>query len=285
MTGARPRGLGAELKRLRKAANLSQPKLAERCGWSHSTISRIETGAKTPSEVEVATVLGVLGVVGDERDQVMHLARNAGQPNWYEVGYPGLPQQLTALLEFERDAQSITDIELVLVPGLLQTAEYTRAVIAAGGVDGNELESRVSVRLGRQSVLTRAQPVQLTALIDESALRRPIGGPKVMAEQLRHLLRMADQPNITIRVLPLDAGEHVGLSGSHWIFEFVRARTIVYLEHRRAGLFLDEPEDVAPYVEAVPTLHRVAMSTEESAELIAQCAQEMEARWHPTRPG
>lgn len=277
MTTARSRGLGAEVRKLRKDAGLKLEELAELCGWSRATFGRIESGDKVLTEAEAAIILGTLGVKGSERKRLLELARDAHQPHWWEVGHSDLPHLLVGLLEFERIATQITDVALGFVPGLLQTADYARAVISAGNVTEAQLESRVSLRLGRQSVLTRQNPVAFRALIDESVLHRPIGGYDVMAEQLRQIVRVSRRPHITVQVLPFSAGAHVGLNGSHLILEFQRQRPIVHLEHRRSSVFLDDPTDTAPFLEAIPTLAEAALTPEESVELIASHAEAMEA--------
>lgn len=276
MTTARSRGLGAEVRKLRKRAELRLEALADRCGWSRATLGRIEAGTKIPSETEIAIVLGTLGVKGYERARLLELARSAHQPHWWEIGYSGLPEQLVALVDFERTATRITDVSLALVPGLLQTADYARAIVGAGGVAGDGLESRVALRLGRQSILTRKDPTELHAILDESVLHRTIGGRAVMAEQLRHVVRMARRSNVTVRVVRFEAGAYVGLGGSQLLLEFQRQRAIVHLEHRRSSLFLDDPVETSPFFEAVPSLVRVALNPAESVDLIATRVAAME---------
>lgn len=276
MTTARSRGLGAEVRRLRKDAGLRLEELADRCGWSRATFGRIESGDKIPSSTEIAIILGTLGIKGDERKRILELAKNASEPHWWEIGYPEIPAQLTALLDFERTATKITDVALGFVPGLLQTADYARAVIGAGCRQEDQLESRVSLRLGRQSVLTRNKPATFHALVDESVLHRTVGGPTAMAEQLRNIVRMAQRPHVTVQVLPFSAGAHVGLNGSHMILEFQRQRPIVHLEHRRSGIFLDGPAETSPFLEAVPSLAEAALTPEESVHLIAAHADALE---------
>ncbi|GAA4852070.1 helix-turn-helix domain-containing protein [Saccharopolyspora rosea] len=278
MTTARSRGIGAEVRRLRKDAGLRLEELSELCGWSRATFGRIESGDKIPTNTEMAIILGTLGVKGGERKWLLEMTNDAHQTHWWEIGHPGLPAQLISLLESERHATRITDVTLGYVPGLLQTAEYARAVIRNGGLAEEVVDSRVSVRLGRQSILTRSKPVELHALMDEAVLHRPIGGREVMAEQLRHLLRMGERPNVTIQVVPFSVGEHPGLSSNFLLLEFERQRPIVHLEHRRSGIFIEEPRDTSLYQEAASNVVDMALSPADSAELIAARAREMEGR-------
>ncbi|GAA0511658.1 transcriptional regulator [Saccharopolyspora subtropica] len=276
MTTARSRGLGAEVRKLRKNAGLRLEELAEQCGWSRATFGRIEAGDKVPTSTEIAIILGTLGIKGDERKRLLELAHDAHQTHWWEVGHKDLPALLVALLEFERNATKITDVALGFVPGLLQTADYARAVIGTGRVTDDQLESRVSLRLGRQGVLTRKNPITFHALIDESVLHRPVGGHDVMAEQLRHIVRISRRPHVTVQVIPFSAGAHAGLNGSHLILEFQRQRPIVHLEHRRSSVFLDDPDDTSPFIEYLPNLAEAALSPAESLDLISAQAKTME---------
>jgi DNA-binding XRE family transcriptional regulator len=272
----RARGLGAEMRELRHNTGLSTRAVASRLGWSASTLNRIENGQRTITAEDVSALLVVYEVTGAERDRLLGLARESTQPGWWETGTPGLPSQLTALIGFESQATRIVDVQLVLIPGLLQTPEYTRALMQGGGVPALDAETRVATRLGRQAVLSRPNPPEFFAIIDEAALRRPVGGNALMAEQLRHVLRAGERQNVTVQVVPYHQGAHPGLNGSYVILEFAKARTIVHLEHKRSSLFLDEPEDVTPFVSAVETLQDVAYDPGRSAELITAVADEHE---------
>ncbi|WP_093415417.1 helix-turn-helix domain-containing protein [Saccharopolyspora flava] len=276
MTTARARGLGVEIRRLRKDAGLRLEELAEMCGWSRATFGRIETGEKVPTGIEIAIILGALGIRGGERKRLLELAHDAHQKHWWAVSRPGLPSHLISLLEFEQRATKITDISPGFVPGLLQTADYTRAVMRNGGLDEEVVESRASLRMGRQRLLTRAKPVALHALLDESILWRPVGGQRVMAGQLRHIARMSRYDHITVQVVPFSAGVHWALYGSVLIQEFARQRPIVYLEQRRSGLFLDEPEEIYPFLETATSVGEAALCPADSADLILARAEAME---------
>lgn len=274
---ARARGLGAELRQLRTRTDLTQQEVGLRLGWSKATMSRVESGAKELREADVAAILAVLGVSGEERERLLKLAREQDQPGWWETGVPGLPKQLTGLLKFERDATKISVFAAILIPGLLQTASYAREVMRGSGVDQSEIETRVTIRRGRQSILDE-EAVELLALIDEAVLHRVVGGPTVMAEQLRHVVEMSRRRNITVRVVPLDHAVHPGLEGPFVLLEFPKAKPVVHLEQRRLGAFLDDPSDVDDYATVTTTLERVAMSPTDSVKLIADRAEALEDR-------
>ncbi|MEB3371173.1 helix-turn-helix domain-containing protein [Saccharopolyspora mangrovi] len=273
---AKARVLGAELRELRKQAGLTVRRLEERLSMSRSTISRIERGDKVPGAEDIGALLAIFSVTGDRRTELIEAAKEADQPNWVEIGGPGIPRQLSALLEFEREATRISDLSLVRVPGLLQTADYARAVFRAGGVPPEQVEMLVAIRMGRREVLTRPAPVRYLALIDEAVLRRPVGGSAVMADQLRHIVKMAELENVTVQVIPFEFGAHIGQDGSHLLLEFAKADPIVHLEHRRSGQFLDELKDTTEFLGLTANLSAQAMNAERSAEVIRSCADLLE---------
>lgn len=268
---AKARGLGTELAALRAQSGLKLSEVADRLGMSPPTISRIENGLRATSSEEVAALLVVYKITGARGDRLVSLAKTIDQPGWWETSASGLPGQLTALIAFESEATTITDVSTILMPGLLQTAEYTRAVMAATGVRDAEIDGRVAVRLGRQGILSRPVPPRLHAIIDEAVLRRPLGGAPVMADQLRHAVAMAERRNVTVQVLRRRA--HPGLNGSYVTLEFRGpALPFVHLEHFRSSLFLDEPEDVAAFAETTDTLSAMALGPARSAAYLTELA-------------
>ncbi|MEU6269252.1 helix-turn-helix domain-containing protein [Saccharopolyspora shandongensis] len=273
---ARARGLGAELRQLRNGSGYKQEEVAKRLGLSKATMSRIENGTKAVTEADVSAILAILGVTGEGRSRLLKLAREQDQPGWWETGIPGLPKQLTGLLEFERDASLIRCLDMILIPGLLQTSDYARAVMRGSGVEPADIEARVAIRLGRQEILTKPNGVAFRTFVDAGVLRRVVGGPRVMAEQLRYVVKIAKRRNVTIQVIPDEVAAHPGLEGSFVLLDFPKARPIVHLEQRRLGAFLDEPADVVDYAKVLDTLQRVAMSSADSAKLIAARADELE---------
>ncbi|SEG95456.1 hypothetical protein SAMN02982929_06198 [Saccharopolyspora kobensis] len=224
----------------------------------------------------VEAILDVLRVKGVERERLLKMAREIREPAWWELGGE-LPQQLTALIDAEQRAVSITDVTLNVVPGLLQTRAYTRTVMEASGVPEDRIDDHVSIRQVRQGILTKRNPVALRCFIDETALTRPIGGAKVMADQLRQLISTSEEPNITVRVIPLSVGAHAGLSGTFVLFEFGKPRPVVYLEARRSGAFIDEPDDVTFFFDAVERLDDQASSSATSREILQKYLKEYES--------
>ncbi|APU12777.1 hypothetical protein UA74_03480 [Actinoalloteichus fjordicus] len=236
----------------------------------------MELGQRIPTPEETSALLVALEIGGEEAAHVLALSRRATESRWWEVGAPGLPRQLKSWIGFEQDASAITDWSLDVVPGLLQTAAYAHAIIRLACSDPDELESRVAARLARQAILTRDTSIEYTAILDESVLRRSVGGRAVMAEQLRQLQRLGDRENITIHVTPLESREHLGLSGSYAVAHFDTGEPLVQIEHQRSAVILDDEDDVRQHVSSISTLVEMAMTSADSAAIIEHTAVEME---------
>ncbi|MEV6233718.1 helix-turn-helix transcriptional regulator [Saccharopolyspora shandongensis] len=272
----RARALAKELRAARKAAGLTLHQLGDALGWSEAKISRIETAQRGVKAAAVEAMLDVLQVHGEDRERLLKLARDIREPAWWELGRD-LPHQLTALIDAEQRALRITNVSLNTIPGLLQTRAYTRQIMEAGGVPDEALEENVGIRQMRQGILSRRHPVELRSFVDETALLRPVGGPQVMAEQLRHVLSASEAPNVTVRVLPLDVGAHAGLSGTFVLMEFPRSKPIVFLEGRSSGAFIDGPEDVQLFLEAIENLESQASDPTASKEILTRYQKQYES--------
>lgn len=270
------RALGVKLREARKASGYSLRGLADELVMSHSVLSRWENGERVPHTEDVASVLTAIGINGDERAELLDLARDADAPQWLSVRSADRERQIEALLDFESNATRITDVSPLLIPGLLQTAGYARAIMVAGGVPAGQIESRVVMRVGRREVLERRNPARLVALIGEGTLRHEVGGREVMLEQLRHLYDLAQRPNIDVGVVGESTGWSPALEGPFVLVDCVDAAPIVHLENRRAGLFFHEPDDVTAYRKAVDMVTEVAMSPVESMGVIADAITGME---------
>ncbi|WP_245588970.1 helix-turn-helix domain-containing protein [Actinoalloteichus sp. AHMU CJ021] len=243
--------------------------VARLIGCSTATMSLTETGKRLPPVEDVAAILAVLSVTGAKRERLVRMAREAAvEPRWLGVGIPGLAPQVTGMAELERTSVRITAVAPNLVPGLLQTANYARAVFAGSDVNPSEIEARTTFRMGRQRALDE---VTYVALVDESVLRRPVGGARVIRDQLEHLVEMAGRPNITIQVLPMSLGWHDALEGPFVILEGEKTAPVVHLEHKRSGLFLDEDDadEVQTYMRSAANLQQRALTARQSVELIA----------------
>lgn len=266
------RGLGGELRALRMTKQLSCRGVAEQLGWQASKISRIETGKQGAKVEDVASLLVVYGVTGDERTRLLTAAERAAQPGWWETN-GGLSQESRTLIQLEAQATRIFQLQPLVVPGLLQTPDYTRAVMKSCDVPEPDIEIRVVARMGRQAILSRDEPPTLHAIVDEMALRRVLGNPRIMARQLRRLIDSAEEPNVTFQVLPFALGGHPGVDGSFIVMDFARAKPVVYLDHKISGLFLEEPGQVAFYRDQADKLTELALNPTESVDFVARLAR------------
>jgi transcriptional regulator with XRE-family HTH domain len=271
----RSRQVSALLRTLREDLGLSGSEVAKALGMSPSKISRIETGSRGLRVDDVAALLGHYKVPEQKRAQILDQVRKAEERGWWESQGLGLPQLWQALINFESRATRIQNFEALMVPGLLQTAEYSKVIISSLNttLSNVELTNLVASRMARQAVLSR-RDLQFLAVIDEGALRRPIAESGVMRRQLRHLVDSADRPNITVRVVPLQVGQYAGLRGPFAILEFEDEPSLVYFANQGTSMFLDEKDDVAAYRVALGNILNEALETAESVELIASLAEE-----------
>jgi transcriptional regulator with XRE-family HTH domain len=251
--------LGMRLRRLREAAGIGPEDAGEAIRASRSKISRLENGRTGFKFRDVADLLTLYGVDDDaERATLLALARHANAVGWWQEYADVVPAWLEHYLDLERAASLIRAYEIAYVPGLLQTADYARAVLRSGHPDAPEaeVERRVELRLRRQQVLHRDDPVRLWAVIDEAALRRPIGGSAVMRAQLAHLIEVSRLSHVNIQVLPLSADWHAeGGSGVTMLrFSESELPDVVYLEPLLTAVYLSKPEDTACYRDVLDRL-------------------------------
>ena len=274
----RSRELGEGLHRAMQQARLDQKGAARLLGWSQSRVSRLLSGKRGGSEVDVSAFLAVCQVTGAERDRLLAICREQNTQGWLQQHGPRLPKQLLTLIDHENKAVTIDEFEPTLVPGLLQTTDYARALIREMGTyPPDEIEDRVAARLGRQGVFGRERPARFTFFIHEFVLRLPVGGPAVMFEQLQHLLRKATRSYLALRVVPAARGGHAAVAGSFRLMEFAEFRPVAYLESQTASVFLERPEEIAAYRRILGLLAETALGEEESAALIATLATELYA--------
>jgi hypothetical protein len=259
-TGAGPAALriqlGNQLRALRKAKRVSR----ERAGWeirsSESKISRMELGRVPFKARDVADLLTLYGV-GDEPDRtaLLRLARMASAPGWWRRFGDVVPPWFLSYLGLEESASLIRTYEVQFVPGLLQTADYARAVIQLGhhGAPDEEIEKRTELRRHRQNVLHRDTPPHLWAVIDEAVLRRRVGTRAVMREQIESLIEASRLPHVRLQVIPFDAGDPVSAGCPFAILRFAGRGLpdVVYVEQLTTALYLDKPTDVEHYAVAM----------------------------------
>ncbi|MFE9626198.1 helix-turn-helix domain-containing protein [Streptomyces sp. NPDC006527] len=278
----RRRKLGAELRALRARVGLTSGQAARLVGWHQSKVSRIETGTSGTKPADVRLLLDAYGVSDPQlRELMLALAgsvESGGRDHWVHAYRGVLPPAYRDFISLESQATAMRTLETTVVPGLLQTPEYARAVTRAAveGVDEEQLDTLVEVRLARQDVLRVRPPLELNAVLDEAVLRREVGGPEVMARQLERLMEAARLPQVTLRVLPFTAGAHIGVTGSFVIFSFSSTSDldVVVLDHLTSSLYLERKEDLQAYTEAFNALRGHALSPADTLEYIAATADD-----------
>ncbi|MBK3630215.1 MULTISPECIES: helix-turn-helix domain-containing protein [Streptomyces] len=277
----RRRKLGAELRNLRTRAGLTSGEAARLVGWHQSKVSRIETGISGSKPADVRLLLDAYDVADPQlRELMLALAGAAdgggGRDHWWHAYRGVLPPAYRDFISLESQASAMRTLETTVVPGLLQTPEYARAVTGAAveGADEDQLDTLVEVRMARQDVLRATPPLELNAVLDESVLRREVGGPEVMARQLGRLVEAARLPQVRLQVLPFAAGAHIGVTGPFVIFSFSRTSDldVVVLDHLTSSLYLERKEDLQAYTEAFNALRAHALSPGDSSDYIAAIA-------------
>jgi transcriptional regulator with XRE-family HTH domain len=273
----RGRRLAMELQRRREATGMSREEVARQLEWSTSTLFRIETGRSRPQPGNVRTLLELYGVTGAERDGLIQLTREARQPGWWHSFRDVLPNPYEVYIGLEAGAASIRNFEPVVVPGLLQTADYAREIFRNGPreLDLEDVERRVEVRVARQEVLSREDRPRLWAVIDEAVIHRVVGGVSVMRAQLRHLAEVAQQGKTTIQIVPYRAGAHAGTIGSFVILDYAEASDpdVVYVETLAGDIYLEEQPDVHRYTLAFDRLRAASLHPDDSVQMIERKAR------------
>lgn len=251
--------------------------LARRLDIPHPQLSYWESGTRIPKIENVTAILNAIGTTGPDRERILDLTRNALEKNWVSSDEPGMSMNLAGVLDCERTATKITTWIRDVIPGLLQVEDYARTIIStADGLRDDQIRSRVKIRMERREILVRTEPVEFVALIAESAIREVIGSPEIQVEQLKHVLKMAARPNVTVQVVQPGHGWHPGMAGPFVIFDFQNSPSIVYIEHFSSASFLFEDHDVEAHQTSARVVRGVAMSPTESEGLIASVIEELE---------
>ncbi|GAA3889884.1 helix-turn-helix domain-containing protein [Streptomyces sedi] len=277
----RRRRLGQELRRLREDRQMTAEEVADRLLVSQSKISRLENGRRSISPRDVRDLCNVYEVEDAKLvDSLMQMAKESRQQGWWHA-FAELSPSYSVYIGLETDASSLRVYEPQVVPGLLQTEAYAGAVISGAlpEVGEDEVGSRVQVRLRRQQrIHDDRTPLRLWAVVDESALRRAVGGPATMAEQLRKLAEYSRLPHITLQAMPFSAGAHPGVNGQYAIMEFSEAAdtTVIYLEGGTNDLYLEKPHDVQHYSIMYEHLRAQAYSPEQTRRFVLQLAEEFD---------
>jgi DNA-binding XRE family transcriptional regulator len=277
--------VGAKLRRLRTDLGLSREEAAEAIRASEWKIHRLENGQVGFKERDLVDLLARYRVADpDEVEELLAMAREANAPGWWQRYTDVLPQWFRAYVDLESAAALIRTYEGQLVPGLLQTDDYMRAVIHGAHLDESveEVGRRVRLRMARQTLLTREHAPRLWAVVDEAALRRPVGGREVMRGQVERLIEAAKLPNVTLQVLGFDSGAHPGMVGSFSVLRFPDQELpdVVYLEHLTSASYLSKPEEVDRYLHVMESICVRAAPPERTVELLGKILDDLS----PTEP-
>ncbi len=277
----RRRQLGRELRRLREAAGKSAQEAADWAGVSTSTLSKIERGSQAAKTGHVRLFAQLYGVGAPEADTLIRLARDANQRGWWAAYGDTVPDWVRTYLDLEQDASELWAYESGLMFGLFQTPAYAEAITAANlpDADPDELARLVAFRTARQQRLFGDRAPSLRVVLDEAVLRRLVGGPAVMREQLEHLSEVARLPHVSVVVQPFSAGAHPSIGSAFTLLRFADADTAgmncVYLENAQGGLYQERPGDVDRYAVMFEQLSQSALSADESLELVATLMSEL----------
>jgi transcriptional regulator with XRE-family HTH domain len=275
------RNLGAELRRLRIAADLRGEDVAKHLECSATRVSRIESGHQgaVAKADDVRKMCELYGVTDDRQvEMLLDMLSNSHQIGWWEAYDDVLPSGLEVLVGLEADARAKRAWEPLLLHGLLQTPDYARAVLIAWAAHApGDIDALVEVRGKRQDVLTREEnPLELWAVLDEGTIRRLVTTPEVMRGQLNHLIELAELPNVHIQVLPWDKGGHPGLGGSFSLLEFEEDNPIVYVESLAGNLHLEKRQVVRRFTTMFQLLGAMALPLDESTAFLRNAAKELQ---------
>ena len=273
----RRRRLGQELRRLRELKNMTAEEVADRLLVSQSKISRLENGRRSISQRDVRDLCGVYEVE-DKRivESLMQMAKESRQQGWWHA-FGDIPYSV--YIGLETDAASLRVYEPQVVPGLLQTRAYAEAVCEGAQPEASpgDIEKRVQVRMRRQERINESRhPLRLWAVLDESALRRQVGGRQTMIEQLERLNEVSQLPHVTVQVMPFSMGAHPGVNGQYAILEFPDASdsSVVYLEGVTSDLYLEKSHDVQSYSVMYEHLRAEALNPDQTREFIENVAKD-----------
>lgn len=272
---ARRRRLAIELKRLREEHQLTCSQVGKELDWSGSKVNRLETGQGRVQPSDVDALCRFYGTSDELRELLKDLAKQSKTRGWWHAYGNAVPSWFSVYVGLEQAASGLRTYECEFVPGLLQTPEYARELhLAASHTNPDDVERVISVRMERQALLTSETPPDLWVIVHESVLRHVIGNSQMMRAQLERMLELAQLKNVTIQVLPFDAGSYPAV-GAVTILEFPEQEDldVVYRDGLTDAVYLERPEDVAHYTKAFDNLRALSLSPQRSSNLIKQTMQ------------
>jgi transcriptional regulator with XRE-family HTH domain len=276
------RRLRTELRQLREDAGLPQAFVAEKLDWSVSKLTRVETGAVGVSVTDVRALLGIYKAADQTVDQLVSLARRARERRWWDRYKHYLNPAYQEFIGFEADACNLRQFHGTMVPGLLQIEPYMREIMQALSptpAPAGMIEAMTEIRLKRQDeVLGGDDPTPFQLVIDEGALRRPVGGAQTMKAQLEHLAELQDHPSVSVYVLPFAAGPNMGMMGAFHIMEFASALdpTVLYFEHPKGQVLLrDDQPLIQQYGESLDRMAKMSLDGRAAVDKIYEIAKDL----------
>jgi transcriptional regulator with XRE-family HTH domain len=272
--------VGARLRRLRTELGLTREEAAQAIRASEWKIHRLENGQVGFKDRDIIDLLALYQLTDPaEVADFLTLAREANTPGWWQHYGDVLPSWFRTYVDLEQAATLIRTYEGQFVPGLLQTDDYMRAVVRGAHLEesSDEVGRRVRLRMARQILLTREGPPRLWAVVDEAALRRPVGGKEVMRGQLERLIEATKLPNVTLQILPFAVGAHAAMGSAFSILRFADRELpdIVYLEHLTSALYLNKPDEVDQYLHVMESICVRAAAPDQTVELLDQILAEL----------
>ncbi|WP_067477155.1 helix-turn-helix domain-containing protein [Actinomadura hibisca] len=271
--------LTSELRNRRERAGMSQEAVAEEMGWDGSKLYRIENDKSRILQRDVNRLLKLYGVEGEEAEAILELARLAREPDWWHQYSGAIPEWFQVYVVLEAAASHVLGYESELVPGILQTEAYARAIMRTAPAPGadEEIEDKVKVRATRQTRLSEPGAPQVWLVLNEATIRRVVGGRAVMGEQLEHLVKLARLRNVTLQVLPFEVGEHSAMHGSFSLLKFPGPNNPdkVYLEQHTGGLYIQKPADVEWYSLIFDHLRARALGPDQTVEMFRALAADL----------
>ncbi|MDF5751279.1 helix-turn-helix transcriptional regulator [Spongiactinospora sp. TRM90649] len=271
--------LAGELRAQRDAAGLSQEAVAEEMGWAESKLYRIENDKSRVLQRDVKRLLKLYGTGTKQVDAIIELARRASEPDWWHQYSSAIPDYFQVYVVLEASASHVHGYESELVPGIMQTERYARAIISTTSTaePDDEIDDMVKLRTSREVRLKERNPLQVWFVLNEAVIRRVVGGPEVMREQIEHLIQFARLRNVTLQVLPFKSGEHGAMSGSFYLLKFPAAGDPdkVYVEQHLGGLYTQKTHDVEWYSLRFDHLRARALGPAETIAMLRAVAAEL----------
>ena len=272
------RRLRNELRSARQDKGLTQEQVAQAMEWSLSKMNRIEKAKTGISANDLKALLPLYGITDQDRtEELLTLARASRQTGWWRDYADVAPSTLLELIDFEHAATAISQFEPIFVPGIMQTEDYALAVLRTSFGAGSPAERLVSLRTRRRDLLSSEGAPAFSFALDESVIRRPVGGQEVMRNQLAHLVELAGLPNVAIQVVPFAVGAHPGMRGSFKVIEFGDEpdEDVAFLEGPHGDIISDDPEETRAYLETFRRITEVALDPAESVSLLGKAASEL----------